>query len=229
MNQWIFVDNPDDLLRQVESKYKYSARRFAEYLRANQYDLGDPVAWQFYLKSLALLKASTYNVRLAAMKMLIREAVKSSCLNAVQKQTVENTLAGLHGKEKPESSQAIREKALSPAEIQQLIEAAKLPDWGLPHRGGAPRFPRIDVSLWVEFLWYVAPKVSEMTRIRLDDIAQSGDHYRVLIKGRKKDRYVGAPSAVIDRVLAHFKGNEFLFQSRNRGKGTEADYRYSRT
>jgi integrase len=242
-------DPLEQLLQRVDGKYHYPALRFVEFLRESKLPPGEAATWDAYLAGLSKVgaggrrySASTYNVRMAAMKSVVREAIKlAPQMSAGQARDFEDHLKGLKSKRKPKPSSYIPDKLMTQAEVQMLIKRVQLPNWGLPTRHlnskgkkvlnkGEERKPHLWLALMIEFLWETACRVSEMTGVLLTDLKRTNGHYRIRIVGKgDRERFLSVDAILIDKIRKCFGSKTYLFESRNAGQSKVADHRYSRT
>ena len=204
------ADPLDAVLRAVDRKYRYPARRFVGYLRAEALPLGDPQGWRKYLDSLGDLSASTYNAYLSALKACVRQALRGAALTmtAPELRVIEDEVAALKGKSKPAPGSYIPDKVCTPEEVVRLIDAANAPRWGV-----ARNAPRPDIALAIEFLWETGLRISEALSIKLKDMKPMGDVVRIRIMGKGgKERFAKPNRDLVDRIRAHFGGIVYLFE-----------------
>lgn len=92
-----------------------------------------------------------------------------------------------------------REKVLSPAEIQKLVE--ETPSW---------------LSLIIEVLSVSGLRISELTGIRIKDCSVTKKCVSVLVTGKGyRQRRIFLSLELYNRALRQFGGKEFLFENRN--------------
>jgi len=218
-------DALDAILVGVDDRYRYPARAFVGFLRAEGRSIDDPASWVAYRESLGTFAAATQNSYIAAAKACIRYALAAhaaaSDITAEQYRFYEDRIKDtLKAKKRPDPVDYVPAKVMTAAEIELLIESCNAEGWGVPGRirkGGATsltrKHPRPEIALMIEFLWQTAMRVSEMTGIRLRDMKPTGSYYRIRIMGKGgRERWAKPSRDLVERIKAFFKGTTYLFE-----------------
>lgn len=218
-------DALDRILTGVDGVYRYPARQFVRFLKAEGLRIDDPAAWEKYRKDLGTLAASTQNTYIAAAKACIRYALAAhaaaSDITAEQYRFYEDRVREiLKSKKRPDPVDYVPSKVMTADEIGRLIEAAMTEGWGVSGRrrkdgsmAETRKHARPEIALMIEFLWQTAMRVSEMTGIRLKDMRASGTYYRIRIMGKGgRERWAKPSRELVDRIKAFFGGSTFLFE-----------------
>ena len=194
------------MLLDIPAAYKHGGERFISFLKQMGYGLSYEglLEYRNYLEEKRDGKryaARSLNYYLAAAKNRIKAVLQSAeaDLTAAEKYRIEQALEKIKG-EKVASTKVDKEKVLTIDQVKELI-----------------RCPKPKVSLWVEFLFLTATRVSEMLNILLSDLKEVGDFYEARIHGKgHKERTVRVSYDLITRIRKEFDGTVYLFESSHR-------------
>jgi integrase len=212
----------------------HAAGCFLSYLERQGLSLADPGSWKAYAQALhrpltvrnhagrKKLTAGGYNNRIQAARKVVKLAIDlDSHLAPEQRERLQELAKANLPRMKDRRTGVSEERFITRDQVLAMIQAAQAPTWG-----GAHNHSRQDLALWIEFLWTTGARISEATGILLNEI-NDVDHatVRILLHGKGGlDRTVYCPRELVDRIRAHFLGQEYLFAS----KDVRSEGRYSR-
>ena len=192
-----------------QDNYQLEAKRFARYM--TEHGIADlREGFTAYAAELGSklhareISTNYHNKLLSAAKNRIRYALQrlTTKFDLTQKYELEQLLKKIRLK-KVKTTAVHNSRILSFDEIRSLVEGTT--EEALP--GGRA------VSLMIEFLSYTAVRVSEMLAIRRSDLTDHQNRFEVRIIGRsRKERRVFVDTDLIERIMRHFEGTNWLFE-----------------
>ena len=197
------TEHREQLLEALEATpgYTRDVKQFVAFLRTNARELNADTVLGYveHLKA-HNYAASTYNLKLTAMKQAIRHlfANRPGEIDHVKAYKIEQFLGSLSNR-KIQSHAVDPEKVLTKREIEILTNAASQ-----------------RMSLIIRFLYHTGLRVSEMCSIQLSDIKENGTyaHVRVLGKG-EKERWIKVEKSLYAEVRTVFGGQLYLFETQS--------------
>jgi integrase len=214
----------DRLMSTLPIQYKTPAREFIAHLQEKGKELSAETFVEFIERKREIgytdrsgvhrdYKAEGLNAYIFAVKKLIRSLLDlSSDMPYAQRTPLLHWLDHIKPvKIAKEQKQVGKEKVLSPEEVRNLIP-------GSGERDG----------LIFEFLALSGCRISEALGIKLSMLSPVNGYYEIALIGKgRKERTVRVPAELVNRIRAVFKGEVYLFETKN-GKPLAREYAYQR-
>ncbi len=196
-------------IRRIPSTYGEAAERFAVFVEAFGYGIGEGVmeypAWLEIQRRIdregreVSYSSSWHNRQVKAVKEIVRYLLDHSDMRASHRAAVEGQLNKLKYR-RPKEGISKAERVPSPEEVQVLLERAD---------------PRL--SLVIEFLYVTGCRISEALGAEIG-AARRGEritHISILGKGALT-RDLRVTTQLYDRIRAQFNGSRLLFEHSGR-------------
>ncbi len=205
------------IMRETPECYKYAAKKFVSFLAKKGYDFSYPGLMAF-LDSLGgvqadgamrgrFYSASSWNHYADAAVNRIRYALDHAegKMTVAEKYEISQAIKKIKRKKRDKGAVG-KDRVISAKEIKQLM-------------AGSPAY----LSLMIEMLAFTALRISELLGILNSDMKKRKDHYIIRIRGKGgKERKVGIPVDLGDRIGEHFQGKSYLFE--HHGKPYRREY-----
>ena len=205
------------ILRETPECYKYAAKKFVSFLAKEGYDFSYPGLMAF-LDSIErvqtegsfagrIYSASTFNHYADAAINRMQYALDHAegKMTVAEKYEIQQALKKIKRKKRDKGTVG-KDMVLSVKEIERLM-------------AGSPAY----LSLMIDMLSFTALRISELLGILKTDIKKRKNHYIIRIRGKGgKERKVGIPVDLGDRIGEHFQGKSYLFE--HHGKPYRREY-----
>ncbi len=199
-------DSKKRAILKIKDSYTPDIKDFVNFLDSHDLEitLKGLQAYSSYLKG---LPAGTRNKRLSGAKNRVRFLFYRSpeALDTGKTYRFEKALKGIKGEKK---SKAVDKEALPTiSDIKKLMIDIRENKKDL--RTLSERLP-----LFIELLVFTGARVSELTGIKLSDCKEQGEYTEIRLHGKGgKERFNKVDSGLIERIMATFKGQVYLFET----------------
>lgn len=192
-----------EIILNTQDNYTYHVRQFVNWLDGREVDPQSIIDYFTDLNARTDYSAGTKRIKRQAVKHRLRQLQAMDELGGKFSENIDQFLKDLDRQSmtrapKVNTSEVGHEKVLGRDEYLLLLDAA-------PGR----------LAGMLEFLWATGCRVSEMTGIRRGDVDVDDSEARIRVNGKgSKERHVRIPAALYHRIRDIYRGEEFLFETR---------------